>query len=190
MVPCSWLTAQNVQKRRAEWCDGLPSEINNGLVIANRCRASCGRCNGCKDNDNFTFEVGNGQSAGCEWITASPVNTAKRIANRCDRNIPRTYVGNQCRETCGLCNDGCKDNESFQFSVQNGQKQVGCDWIKESGDPEKTAGRIANRCDASNRFKFVGDQCRKTCGLCDDHWDMSEFFSIFFCLEKMFLLLI
>ena len=113
-MSCNWLvqsTDQNtVERRRVKWCDGSRSTINNGRVIANHCKASCGRCdNECEDNKYFRLMVGGGEKeVGCDWIEASNggvEETATRMAHRCDKvAYPNKYVGDHCRKTCGLCN--------------------------------------------------------------------------------------
>ena len=119
LVTCNWLVAEvlSIKDRRKTWCNGSPSTLNDGVVIAEKCKASCGLCDhgSCSDNDFFRFMVGkNNKEVGCNWITDSNLSAlriASRILNRCDASKPNRFIGDHCRKTCGLCDevkDVCK----------------------------------------------------------------------------------
>ncbi len=75
-------------------------------LIGDNCAQSCGDC-GCKDDEYFEFEIGNGDMKNCTWINEPGISTSQkdnRRKNWC--NITTTNVSNYCPYSCGLCNTG------------------------------------------------------------------------------------
>lgn len=64
----------------------------------------------CKDDQDYVFDLDNGNTQNCAWLTKNPAKTYVRIEEYCVRGRVKGAYGLSCN-----CCHPCKDNVSFTF---------------------------------------------------------------------------
>jgi len=153
---CGWLTMNpNVASSRIETYCILDD-------VSSACRQSCNVCvanptpsPSCEDDPSFTFILDIGQTKFCNWLTANPRATSKRIGKYCVKED----VGSGCPQSCDLCATVCQDDPNFTFTLINGKRQK-CRWLTANGDKiDFRTGIYCVRDDVSNA-------CAESCSSC------------------------
>jgi PT repeat. len=113
----------------------------------------------CVDNTSFTFQLDNGNTQDCEWLTKNADKTDGRIASYCIRG----HVKGGCQKSCDFC--PCEDDASYRFILDNGTEQD-CEWFVRNLD--KIDVRRGRYCYAEDGVSAsaVGDACVSSCGFC------------------------
>eukprot|EP00557_Chaetoceros_sp_GSL56_P013945 CAMPEP_0176484408 /NCGR_PEP_ID=MMETSP0200_2-20121128/4438_1 /TAXON_ID=947934 /ORGANISM="Chaetoceros sp., Strain GSL56" /LENGTH=518 /DNA_ID=CAMNT_0017880879 /DNA_START=71 /DNA_END=1627 /DNA_ORIENTATION=+ len=140
----------------ANLCDDYGTTVGTDGQTANDACCVCGGgTTTCEDDSNFTFQLNNGKTEKCGWLTKNPNNAPIRKSRYCGR----TDVSNACRETCGICVNTCNDDPNFTFKLNNGKTRR-CAWFTKN--PNKAPIRISRYCVRSD----VSTACGESCGTC------------------------
>lgn len=122
----------------------------------------------CDDDPLFTFQLFNGQTRTCKWLTKNERKSQNRISRYCKKENVQTG----CQATCDACfkmassmpTQGpsaviCYDDPSFLFQLDNGKVRK-CPWL--TRNQSKTQQRISNYCPRN----IVQSGCPDTCNSC------------------------
>ena len=121
----------------------------------------------CADDSCFTFNLDNGETQDCAWLTKKYSSATTRIVKYC------TYgsVKFRCQSACASCGESCADDFGFTFTLDIGKTKIHS-WLGNTS----TAKRIASYCSRGESkvdshgmiladFE-AGAACPATCGFC------------------------
>jgi len=140
----------NVQKKSCVWVGEKESRRQKLCREKNQvrlaCRMTCGIC--CKDDQGYTFDIGNGVVKTCKWISQED----SRSSTYCQRK----KVSSNCPITCATCQKKFTCTEDMTYRVEKGDNKWSCAQI----------GRKEDRRLQSCTYPVVRRNCPTMCGIC------------------------
>eukprot|EP00554_Chaetoceros_debilis_P008018 CAMPEP_0194079716 /NCGR_PEP_ID=MMETSP0149-20130528/5864_1 /TAXON_ID=122233 /ORGANISM="Chaetoceros debilis, Strain MM31A-1" /LENGTH=358 /DNA_ID=CAMNT_0038761273 /DNA_START=131 /DNA_END=1203 /DNA_ORIENTATION=+ len=116
---------------------------------------------GCKDEEQYSFQILDDTYQGCSWIIEDPEQTQTRVAYYC----AQPEIKFKCANTCNACDIECGDDSEFLFNPTNfpveGLEQP-CIWIT------STPSIMDSRRDAYCLTDIIKASCPYSCGYCQD----------------------
>ena len=108
----------------------------------------------CADDATFMFDLNNGNTVGCDWLTKNSNKEAARKATYCNGAV----LGN-CLSSCDNCSCA-SDSTTFTFTLNNGNIQ-GCSWFAKT----KTVIRRDDYCVESGQYydEAIANTCVSGC---------------------------
>jgi len=108
----------------------------------------------CSDDTTFVFDLDNGNSVGCDWLTKNVNVVTARKAKYCNGDV----LGN-CLSSCDNCSCA-SDIPAFTFTLNNGNVQD-CTWFTK----RKTVIRRDDYCLETGKYydENVADTCVNGC---------------------------
>ena len=93
----------------------------------------------CADDSSFTFNLDNGKTQDCAWLTKNDSSATTRIVEYCAYGS----VKFRCQSACASCGEACADDFAFTFTLDIG-KTENCSWLGKTSTAKRIASYAAN----------------------------------------------
>lgn len=201
---CSWINQNSERKeyRRSIYCynDHACGEVSE---IGNACKQACGLCEEnetdpcgekCESSSDATFNLNNGMSASCSWISKNWLKRDFRRNTYCyNDDCSPTSIGHTCYEACGFCDgtwqnscgstsspsespvvpptiaivpDDCQDLSEFTFPLLSASDPLDSSQRRNCEWLTRNNQKKQTRLDNYCSFTHVRSACRQSCNHC------------------------